>query len=38
MKNKHQLVWGVILFGALAVLIVYSSGLFLLVKNADTGG
>ena len=30
MKNKHQLVWGVILFGALAVLIVYSSGLFLL--------
>ena len=37
MKNKHQLVWGVILFGALAVLIVYSSGLFLLAKNAETG-
>ena len=36
MKNKHQLVWGVILFGALAVLIVYSSGLFLLAKNAGT--
>ena len=36
MKNKHQFVGGVIRFGALGVLFVYSSGLFLLAKNAGT--
>jgi len=36
MKNKHQLVWGVILFGSIAVLIGYSMWLFLFAKSAET--
>ena len=36
MKNKHQLVWGVILLGAIAILIGYSIWLFMFAKNAET--
>ena len=36
MKNKHQLVWGVILLGAIAILIGYSILLFMFAKNAET--
>ncbi|CZR07226.1 hypothetical protein [Trichococcus ilyis] len=36
MKNKQQLVWGVILFGAIAILIGYSIWLFLFAKSAET--
>jgi hypothetical protein len=36
MKNKHQLVWGVILLGAIAILIGYSIWLFMFAKSADT--
>ena len=36
MKNKHQLVWGVILLGAIAILIGYSIWLFMFAKSAET--
>ena len=36
MKNKHQLVWGVILLGAIAILIGYSIWLFMFAKSTET--
>jgi hypothetical protein len=36
MKNKHQLVWGVILLGAIAILIGYSIWLFLFARSTET--